>query len=136
MSLKTLDYQITTPGRDLNKTFRLTEMPAAQGEKWAMRALLALVAGGVDLPEGFEDSGMAGLATVGLRALSGLQWKDAEPLLDEMMACVQVLPDSKKSYLVRPLLEGDIEEVRTRIELRTQVWKLHTDFLMPGAELK
>ena len=73
MSRRTLIYTVKSDNRDKGKKFQITEMSASRGEAWAMRALLALMAGGVNLPEGFERMGMAGLAEVGIRALSNLQ---------------------------------------------------------------
>lgn len=129
MARTTLTYTVTDEGRDQGKTFVLTEMPSSRAEAWAMRALLALMGGGVDIPEGFERMGMAGMAEVGLRALSSLKWEVAEPLLSEMFECIQIMPDSSKPHVVRALIEQDIEEIRTRINLRLEVWKLHVGFL-------
>lgn len=129
MARATINYTVTDEGRDFGKVFVLTEMPASRAEAWAMRAILALMAGGVELPEGFERMGMAGMAEVGIRALSGLKWEVAEPLLAEMWSCVQIMPDSSKPHVIRNLIEEDIEEIMTRVKLRAEVWKLHTGFL-------
>jgi len=129
MARSITNYTVADDGRDKNKVFVITEMPASKAESWAMRALLALMAGGVELPEGFDRMGMAGMAEVGIRALSGLKWEVAEPLLNEMWECVQVMPDPAKPHVVRGLIEQDIEEVVTRIKIRADIWKLHTDFL-------
>lgn len=133
MARQTLNYTVTAEGRDKGKVFVLTEMSASKAESWAMRALLALMGSGVEVPEGFERMGMAGMAEVGFRALTGLHWDVAKPLLDEMMECVAYMPDAAKPQIVRPLMESagveDIEEVATRLQLRVEVWKLHTGFL-------
>lgn len=129
MARATAKYTVTDEGRDRGKIFVITEMPASRAESWAMRAILALMAGGIELPDGFDRMGMAGMAEVGIKALSGLKWEVAEPLLAEMWECVQFQPDAAKSHVVRPLIEEDIEEVATRIKLRAEVWKLHTGFL-------
>jgi hypothetical protein len=123
------NYSIQDQGRDFGKVFRLTEMPAARAEAWAMRALLAIMQGNVDLPEGFERLGMAGMMQVGLvRGLMQLKWDVAEPLLEEMWSCVQIIPDPSKPNIVRNLIEEDIEEVTTRVKIRAELWKLHGDF--------
>jgi hypothetical protein len=122
-------YTVTDNGRDKGKVFVLTELPASQAEAWAMRALLALTNAGVDIPVGFERMGMAGMAQVGIRALGGLKWEVAEPLLAEMWQCVQFQPDPSKPNILRPVFEEDIEDISTRIKLRAEVWKLHADFL-------
>lgn len=129
MARKTINYTVTDDNRDNGKLFLITEMPASKAESWAMRALLALMANGVDMPEGFENNGMAGMAEMGIKALSGLKWEVAEPLLNEMMDCVQIVPDPTKIHVARKLFDEDIEEITTRIKLRVEVWSLHTDFL-------
>lgn len=129
MARSTINYSVKDEGRDSGKVFVLTEMPASQAEAWAMRALLALMASGVEVPEGFDRMGMAAMAEVGIKALSGLKWEVAEPLLAEMWSCVQIMPDPSKTHIVRNLIEEDIEEICTRVKLRAEVWKLHTGFL-------
>ncbi len=129
MARNVANYTVTDEGRDKGKVFVLTEMPASRAESWAMRSLLALMAGGVEVPEGFDRMGMAAMAEVGIKALAGLKWEVAEPLLAEMWSCVQIMPDSSKPHIVRNLIEEDIEEITTRIKLRAEVWKLHTGFL-------
>lgn len=125
---KVSNITITESTRDKGKVFQLTEMPATRGEAWATRALLALMKGGVDLPENFSDMPMAAMAEVGFKALSGIDYKVVEPLLLEMMECVKIIPDPSKPNVVRPLIEEDIEEIATIVKLRAEVWKLHTDF--------
>lgn len=129
MARTTLNYTVNDEGRDFGKVFVLTEMSASQAEYWAMRALLALMANGVNVPEGFERMGMAAMAEVGLKALTGLKWETAEPLLQEMWECVQIMPDPTRAHILRGLVESDIEEVVTRLKIRAEVWKLHTGFL-------
>lgn len=125
MARKTLAVTITEEGRDKGKVFVLTELPASQAEKWAARAVLALMKAGVDIPEG---GGMAEIAVAGLKALGQISWELAEPLMDEMFACVKVMPDPGNASIVRSLIEDDIEEVTTRVRLRSEVFTLHTGF--------
>lgn len=114
--------------RDKGKTFLITEMAASKAERWATRALLALGQSGVDIPEDIGAAGLAGVAAIGIKAISGLPWELAEPLLDEMFQCVQFVPDASKPMVVRPLVEDDIEEVSTRLRLREEVISLHINF--------
>lgn len=127
-----------TDGRDKENgmQFKITEMPAAQAERWAMRAIMAIMKSGMELPDDFEKNGMAGLAQLGIRAISSLDWPTAEPLLDEMMSCVTVIGDPSKPQITRPLLDSDIEEVQTRLKLRLEVLKLHVDFTATAEKLK
>ena len=48
----------TDDNRDRGKVFVITELPASKAEAWAMRAILALLANNVELPDGFERLGM------------------------------------------------------------------------------
>lgn len=129
MARQTTLFTVEEDNRDAGKTFLITEMAAAQAESWAMRALLALMAGDVDLPRIDPALGMVGMAEVGIKALAKLNWEVAEPLLDEMWTCIEFVPDAKKPHVKRPLIDSDIEEVKTRLRLRLEVLKLHLDFL-------
>lgn len=129
MARNTTNFKVTDEGRDFGKVFVLTEMPASRAEAWATRALIALIGGGIDLPAGFERTGMAGIAQIGIKALAGLNYEVVQPLLEEMWTCVQLMPDQTKPHILRPLIEEDIEEIATRIKLRAEVWTLHTGFL-------
>ena len=136
MARKTITITISgdaAKNRDLGKQFEATEMPALQAEKWATRAFLAIAKGGISIPEDVMKSGLAGIATLGLKALSGLAYEDAEPLLAEMLACVQIIPDPGTPNVKRKIFDGDIEEVSTLLTLRREVFALHTGFFTPDA---
>ena len=105
MARKTATVTISEDGRDSGKTFFLREMPATQAEKWAIKALIALSKSGVDVPEDIAESGMAGIALIGLKALSGINFSDAEPLLDEMFQCIQLIPDPNRPQVMRGLID-------------------------------
>ncbi len=129
MARKVLTYTVTTPGRDHGKRFVLTEMSALQAERWALRAYLAIASSGGEVPVNVEDLGFAGLAVLGLRTFSNVSFFDVEPLLDEMLTCVQVMPEPSNPAILRPMNgEGDVEEVATLLELRREVMRLHVDF--------
>lgn len=124
-------------GRDKGKVFVVKEMPAMQAEKWAYRLILALSRAGADV-EMIRGSGMAGLAAAGLQAMPMLDWRDAEPLMDEMMECVSVRPDpSGNPTFTRPLRQigddsDDIEEMTTLAKLRAEILELHLRFFGSG----
>ena len=125
---KTLLITIDAEGRDFGKVFKLTEMSAVRAEKWAARAFLAMARSGIDIPDNIAEAGLAGIAAIGFRALGGMRFDDAEPLLDEMFATVELIPDPSRPNVARPLIESDIEEVATRLRLRKEVFSLHVDF--------
>ncbi len=132
MARKELVHVITAEGRDKGKIFHLKEMPASKAEAWAFRLFLALANTSVQLPPNLTALGFAGVAQLGIRMLSGLKWEAAKPLLEEMFECVQIQRDPGTLFLVKPT-DDDIEEPATRVELRVEVWKLHTDFLKAAA---
>jgi hypothetical protein len=142
MPLKTKEITIDDPeSRDNGKCFFLKEMSAYKAEKWAMKAILALMKGGVQIPDSALRGGVAGLLEVQsilFSALGNLTWETAEPLLDEMLSCVSVIPDPSKSALFRPLNlnSADIEEMSTLFLLRKEVFALHTNFFKAAAGQK
>ena len=118
--------------RDAGKVYIITEMPASQAERWAFRAFQALARSGVDLPENTSGAGMAGLAHIGLQALSTIPYNEANDLMDEMFSCVKIMRNKETPLIGYDLMEEDVEEVRTRVILRTEVFELHTGFSMAG----
>ncbi len=134
MARKTAVVQITAEGRDQGKSYVITEMPALKAEKWAWRAMIALGRSGIDIPDGAEKGGMAALFVTGVATMMRTNFDDIEPLLDEMMECVAIMPDpASHPEIVRPLVASDIEEVKTFFTLRMEVFKLHTGFSLAGA---
>lgn len=127
MALKTKQITIEH-GRDKGRVFLITEMPAAHADNWAMRALIALANGGVDLGGLSPQQGMMGMAGVALDALGRLKADDAIPLLNELLDCVQIIPEGGRP---RPLNMdfNDVEDFTTLWRLRKEVFALHTDFL-------
>lgn len=133
MARKVLKLKITAAGRDLGKTFVLTELPARAAHSWATRALFGVMNAGVEIPEDLAAAGMAGIASIGLKALGRVPAEVAEPLLDELLACVEVMPDPARPEVTRGLIDDDLEEVKTIFTLQREVLKLHTDFFTSAA---
>ena len=125
MSLKTKTVTIEK-GRDKGKKFEITDMPVAKIDNWAMRVLLALAGAGVEVAEANE--GMMGLAKVAFAALGKVPPAIAIPLMDELLECVQFVPNGGSP---RPLdLElGDVQDFTSIWILRKEVFNLHIDFL-------
>jgi hypothetical protein len=117
------------PNRDAGKVFEITEMSSDKAERWAMRALLALTNTGVHIPQGIEGAGMAGIAHIGFQMFGLLDFDVVEPLLAEMMTCINI----QVGAVSRPVNDdfGDIEEVATRLKLRRAWFELHTGFSLP-----
>lgn len=137
MPRKTTIYTVTSEDRDIGKKYLITEMPASRAEKWAARAFLAMAHSGIEIPANIMDAGFAGLALMGLRSLAGVNFDEAEPLLDEMMTCAKFLPNGMPIESARVINEeyGDVEEPSTLVKLRAEVFKLHINFSMADAIL-
>lgn len=133
MARKTKTVTISTEGRDQGKAFYITEMSAFAAEKWATRAISAMARSGVDMPEEVLDAGMAGILVLGAKAILSVDFMEAEPLLEEMMACVQLIPDPSKPEVMRRVHEDDIEEVSTLVFLRNEVLEIHLGFSIAAA---
>jgi hypothetical protein len=119
---------LTEDSRDAGKSFLLTEMDAESAEWWAFRILQAAMAS--DATIDFKAP-LAQMAREGLGAIAKMSSGQAKPLLDEMMKCVRIqLPSNGGS---RELLASDIEEVGTRLKLRSEILELHTGFFALGA---
>lgn len=116
--------------------FLLTEMAAFPAASWAIRAGLALAKAGFVISDDVVKRGWESLAVAGFNALAGMQYAELKPLLDEMVDCVQIIRDHKKSDFAQPLMENDVEEVMTVFRLYREVWDLHTVFLLAAMKSK
>ena len=134
MARKELFYTISgTKGRDEGKVFYIQEMTSSQGEWWAVRAFIGMSKSGFEVPDNLKDMGLVGLATFGFSLLSKMNPEDAKPLMEELMSCIQYVPDPGNKKVARPLIESDIEEVATRLKLKAETLKLHVDFFFADA---
>ena len=129
---KEVEYIVSDEGRDKGKTFLIAEMSAYDAERWAWQVVMALAAGGVDVGD-IAGAGMEQLAVIGINALFHMPGEESWRLADELMKCVYVLPDPSNPMLRRKLTLDDIEETKTRLILKWEVFKLHTGFSLPGA---
>jgi hypothetical protein len=134
MALKTKSLTIERKGRDEGKTYLLTEMPSMQAYKWAYRAFGAMTKAGLEIPQNIADMGMAGVLAMGLKAILGCDFREAEPLLDDLTACVTRIEDAVPAG--RPLVASDIEEPQTIATLHSGVLELHTGFSVAAYLLK
>jgi hypothetical protein len=134
MARRIITVTIDRKGRDFGKVFRIEEMPATQAERWATRAFLGMAKSGMEVPDNIMDMGVAGIAAVGIKALSGINIDEADILMGEMMACITIIPDQNKPQVYRHLVEDDTEEVSTLLKLKQEVLKLHIDHFMTAVD--
>lgn len=112
--------------RDNGKRFLVQEMPAAQLEKWGVRALMALATSGIAVPQEMADAGVLGIALLGYQVFMGAKFEAVEPLMDEMMRCVKFQPEGSEH--VTDIPRGLIEEVSTCWTLREKWLEVCTGF--------
>lgn len=136
---ETRTITIDKEGRDKGKTFVLTEMPASKVEKWAARVLIAAFTGEVpaSVLEASRVSNAGALATALNQVLKGLDWQTVEPLYDELLDCVAIVPNPDKpeaKVQLRPSnVDNFIEEVGTLARLRLAVLELNFAFFSDAA---
>jgi hypothetical protein len=123
---KTALITIDADNRDRGKRFFIKEMPASQAERWALKVVAYLARRGVQVPVGAELAGMASLPS--FSPLAMMSWIDDDMLIGEIMSCIQAWPEG--SPIARRLVENDIEEILTRVYLKTEVIALHVGFSM------
>ena len=130
---------VTVPewgGRDAGHLFKLTEMPAVRAEKWALRMGIVLKGTKAEIPSTVAPLGMIAVAIIGLNMIlaADIEFEKLEPLLDEMMDCVQIIRDPMardiqgQMVATRIITDDDIQEARTISWLRLEVLRVHTNF--------
>jgi hypothetical protein len=130
MARKTITITLEK-GRDEGKRFVITEMSAMKAEKWAARALFGIM--GSEKLDLKKIGGMEKVAEIGVAILSKIPIEVAEPLMDELMKCIEILPNPSDPMVRRPVEEDDIEEIASLFKLKAEVLKLHIDFFTAAA---
>ncbi len=131
MARKTCRLTITDEGRDQNKTFVLTELPALDIERWTVRLVLALGKNGVNLPEVQADSGFAGIAGMLWVLIAQIRPEDAEGLMATMLQGLKI----DEGKITRDITGDDIEEPDTLLQIRMAWVDLHAGFFAKGGRL-
>ena len=127
-------------GRDYEpkqKVFLITEWPAERAEDWALRAIIAYNRGGGQIDPAAIGGGMEAIFWLGMNTfLRGtMQAGEVIPIFKELLECVKIIrdPNAKDVSTGLPLATDifspdDIEEVKTRLWLRSEVLRVHTGF--------
>lgn len=127
-------------GRDAGKHFEIREWDAGTADRWATRVILALTRGSKPIPFPIETlfgRGMEAIFVLGLQTIlsASVETDEVLPLLDELMLCVKIVRDpaardrTSGGHIATDIVSpDDIEEVRTRWWLRSEVLRVHTGF--------
>lgn len=114
-----------------HRVYLITEWPAARAEKWGLKMFITLKGSGTEIPESQARLGMVGVAIAGINTFlrAEIDQDVLIPLLDEMMECIQIIRDPRHPEIASPIaVDDDIEDVQTRLWLRSEVILLHTGF--------
>ena len=123
--------------RDQGKVFQITEWSAATAEEWGIRVLLAINRSTGEIPMDLRGIGMEGIAILGINTLlrGTVQSEELIPLLNQLLDCVRMIRDPRATdkvtggpVVTKIVSSDDIEEVATRLWLRSKVIELHTGF--------
>lgn len=108
---------------------RVRTMPAYEAEQWLYRALLALGKGfGGSLGDIQKDHSKL------ISAIAGLKYEDAKPLLDELLACCDIV-NGKQTVALTPQNCRLIQSPMTLIRLRLMSAKKNLAFFTDGGGL-
>lgn len=137
---------INDGGRDI--AFLIEQMPALKLEKWIYRAAIQIAkAGGASIAgESIKDAQTAikklkagdgdgsGVAWI-VNAIGGLDFDNAEPLLDELLTCAKIITETGAEMpLSNMTIEGQIESPLTLMKLRTEILKINFSFFHAAAK--
>lgn len=126
-----------TEGRDAGKTFLVMEMPCSKAEKWFARALCAMLPG--DIPADVRDLAKTSSAAAFMRVmqagLHSLKWETAEPLYDDLLPQIYVLPKGSaeaRIQLKASNIDAHVQDFATMYRLRGAVLELSLGFSFGG----
>jgi len=116
-------------GRDAGKTFKITEMGSVQMDRWATKALCLF---------GRSNQDLRAIAKMGvleiIKAFSSVPYEEAQPLLDELLACASFKKDGVYVAMKGSMIDGVVEDFTTLFRLRVEALKIHFGFLGQGGE--
>lgn len=109
------------------RKFIIKRMNALQAESWIYRATLAVGKNIEDLSAAFS-TGASGL----LQALLRVDYNDAKPLLDDLLACCSISEGEAVKGLAGN--EALVQSPLTLMRLRVEAAKLNFDFFSNGGK--
>lgn len=128
MARKEIEIKIEE-GRDAGKTFKITEMPAVQMDKWVTKAVGILGKNGASVVD------IASLSfTTLVVSLMKSDTEEASQLFDELLACASFIKDGVAVSMKGTMIDSVIEEWSTLMRLKNESLKLNLGFLEQGGE--
>ena len=138
--LKSKTITIEFDGSDKGKTFKITEMPLIQADRWAWSIGHGMMRGGLHASDidvnklDFKtNGGILEFAKLGVAAFGGIDRELLFELMDELTnSCVQAV---SSDGIVRRLEDSDITSIKTLNYLRLQAIDIHVEFLKDAGYL-
>lgn len=128
MARKEIEIKIEE-GRDAGKTFKITEMSALQADKWVTKALCLLGKSKFDI----SSLGSMSMPEI-LTAMSGLNFEETEPLLNQLLECASFKKDGVDVPMKGSMVDSVVEDWATLFRLKVESLKLILGFLEQGGE--
>lgn len=128
---------ITIKDGEQNLTFRITQMPATQLERFIIKTLL-IVSGGSNEAVNISDVQKGDFKKLNFltlfRNLSTVNYDERiEPLLEELLeCCTRIASDGVEQICTKETVDGFIGDVRTLIKLKEEAIKLNFSFFLDG----
>jgi len=122
-------------GEDAGKRFVITRMPAFAADKWARHTVKALIKSGAKIPDTAMEAGILGLSGVAMQMFGFMDDEDCDKAFQAMLDCVKIQRAAPNGGVLppSPLLEIDITDPQTLVDLRSEAFKLHVGFFKAAA---
>ncbi len=124
---KKITVKIESEGRDKGKVFQIEEMSALEGEWWGTRAAAAIRDANPEIGQ-IIGTGMQAVAIAGMRGLIQIPAGEFFGLGNDLLQAVTRIRDEAHPGTASTLIEGDIEEVETRLRLKQASLEMHLGF--------
>lgn len=117
-------------GRDAGKTFKITEMPATQADKWVTKVIGLVGRNGMNAVD-ISNMSFQELAI----SLIKSKPEESEPLFDELLGCCSYVKEGASVSMRGQMADSVIEDWSTLFKLKNEALKLIFGFFEEGGEL-
>lgn len=121
-------------GKPVELHFKLTQMSAIKQERWINRVVALFVSSNAkDMGSVQSILGSGKIESI-MALFNGLKYEDIEPLYNELLECVQYIPDKDNPSYTQPMTAKNadtvITDVRNLYTLRFESLKINFSFFL------
>lgn len=116
-------------GRDAGKTFKITEMPATQADKWVTKVIGLVGRNGMSALD-ISNMSFSELAVSLIKSKS----EESEPLFEELLGCCSFIKDGVSVSMKGKMADSVVEDWGTLFRLKNEALKLIFGFFEEGGE--